>query len=73
MMKSLLEILERESVLNKLQTKMKKILFAVAILVGVSLASCNNSCSDAQCENQNDSTMVMDSDSLVVDSLEITE
>lgn len=52
---------------------MKKILFAVAILVGVSLASCNNGCSNAQCENQNDSTMVMDSDSLVVDSLEITE
>lgn len=73
MMKSLLEILERESNLNTINYKMKKILFAVAILVGVSLASCNNSCSTSQCENQNDSTMVMDSDSLVVDSLEITE
>jgi hypothetical protein len=52
---------------------MKKILFAVAILVGVSLASCNNGCGMTQCDEQSDTTMVMDSDSLVVDSLEITE
>lgn len=50
---------------------MKKLLFAVVILAATMFASCN--CSDAQCENQNDSTMVMDSDSLVTDSLEITE
>lgn len=54
---------------------MKKLLFAVAIMLGISVASCCDSNGASQCATQNEdtTTCIVDSDSVVVDSLEITE
>lgn len=52
---------------------MKKLLFAVAIVFATMFASCGGNCVTQQCDENDSTTCVVDSDSVVVDSLEITE